>query len=57
MLGPVIGISDAVHASAQGTVMHRQLYQGWPWSRNGFGVGIRQPAQGHRPTLAPEGDA
>ena len=57
MLEPVIGISDAVHASAQGTVMNRHSIRGWPWSRNGFGVGIRQPARGHRPTLAPEGDA
>ena len=55
MPGPVIAIGDPVRASAQGTVMNRQSIRGWPWSRNGFGVGIRQPARGHRPTLAPEG--
>ena len=33
------------------------IIRGWPWSRNGFGVGIRHPARGHRPTLAREGDA
>ena len=48
MLGPVIGISDAVHASAQGTVMHRHSIRDGRGpgtdSAAAFATGARTPA-------------